>query len=162
MNKIKLTMVTVAIVVLATNAAYAQMQGKWQERMQQHKETIYKELNLTAEQQAKLAQNRKVQHENTMKLRAALKEKEAKLREELKAPGVTRAIIQPLVDEIKSLQAQLIDNRVSGIFAVKEILTPEQFAKFQGMMAKQQKNKKMRMETLKQNRQCLQKIPLAN
>ena len=50
--------------------------------------------------------------------------------------------IEPLANEIKSLQAQLIDSRINGIFAVKEILTPEQFAKFQQMAEKWQKERK--------------------
>jgi len=38
--------------------------------------------------------------------------------------------------EIKRLQANMVDKRVDGIFKVKEILTPEQFAKLETMKDK--------------------------
>jgi Spy/CpxP family protein refolding chaperone len=70
----------------------------------------------------------------------------------MKNPAVTVASVQPLVNEIKSLQTQIIDGRISGIFAVKEILTPEQFAKFQQTTEKWQKNKKGRFHNWREKR----------
>jgi len=107
-----------------------------------HEEYFAKELNLTPDQQEKLTQNRKVQHEKVVRLRKALKEKEEKLGKALKGPAVTRAALEPIANDIKSLQAQLIDNRIDSILAVKQVLTPEQAAKFEEMAQQyRQKNR---------------------
>jgi Spy/CpxP family protein refolding chaperone len=146
MKKIKLMIIGLAVVFLAASAAYAQTESKYQERGDWQKGRIFKELNLTQDQQKKLEGNRAAQRGEMTNLRAAMKEKQAKLREELKNPSVTKASVEPLVSELKSLQGQSLDHRINGIFEVKEILTPEQFAKFQQMTEKRQENKKGRFQ----------------
>jgi Spy/CpxP family protein refolding chaperone len=131
-----------AIVFLGLSVSYAQGQEKYRQGGQNKKESIFKELNLSPEQNKKLEDNRKAQEQEFSKLREAIKEKHAKLQEELKNPAVTRGAVEPLVNEIKSLQANLIDLRINGIFAVKAILTPEQFAKFNQIVEKQIKDRK--------------------
>jgi len=142
MKKAKLIIIGLAVVFLATSTVYAQMPGHRQKPADESRGRMAKELNLTQEQQVKLEANRKAQRQEVNKLLTAIKEKQAQLGEELKKPGVTRAAIQPLANEIKSLQAQLMDSRLNGIFAVKKIFTPEQFAKFQQMTEKRQENRK--------------------
>ena len=134
------------MVFLMVSAGYAETQSECQQRGDRHKGRIFKELNLTQEQQKKLEENQKAQREEMTKLRSAIKEKQAKLQEELKNIAVTRAAVEPLVNEIKSLQAQLIELRIKGIFTVKKILTPEQFAKFQQMMEKRGEGRKGRFK----------------
>ena len=147
MNKINRLAIGLAIVFLATSMAYAQMQGGFKQHKDKQREGIFKELNLTQEQQKKLEENRKAQRAEMSKLHEAIKEKQAKLQEELKNPGATRSTVLPLVNEIKSLQAQLIDHRINGIFAVKGILTQEQFVKFQSLIEKRQENRKGALRT---------------
>jgi len=124
MKRIKVLVVGFAIVFFTLSAAYAQGQGKYHQGGQGDKESIFKELNLTPEQKQKLEDNR------------------LKLQEKLNDPAVTRSSVEPLISEIKIIQAELIDHRINGIFAVKAILTPEQFAKFNQLMEKQMKSKK--------------------
>lgn len=155
MKKINSTIIGLAVVILTVSAVYAQTQGESQQRGDGQKGRIFKELNLTPEQQKKLEENRKAQGEEMTNLRTAIKEKQTKLQEELKNPAVTKAIVESLVNEIKSLQAQLIDHRINGIFAVKEILTPEQFVKFEQMTEKGHKNKKGYMQNWRNNRKCI-------
>jgi Spy/CpxP family protein refolding chaperone len=152
MKKINSIIIGLAVVILTVSAVYAQTQGESQQRGDGQKGSIFKELNLTSEQQKKLAENRNAQREEMAKLHTAIKEKQTKLQEELKNPAVTRAIVEPLVNEIKSLGAQLIENRINGIFAVKEILTPEQFVKFEQMTEKGHKNKKGYMQNWRNDR----------
>ncbi|MCX5707429.1 MAG: Spy/CpxP family protein refolding chaperone [Candidatus Omnitrophica bacterium] len=139
MKRTRVTVIGLAIVFLALSAAYAQGQEKYRQGGQGKKESIFKELKLTPEQEKKLEDNRKAQQQEMQDLREALKANHEKLQVKLKDPAVTRAAIEPLVNEIKSLQAKLIDHRINGIFAVKTILTPEQFAKFNEIMEKQMK-----------------------
>jgi len=111
-----------------------------------------KDLNLTPQQQQKLRDNRKAQRERMSQLLNQMKEKQQILRQELKKPSVTKASLAPILAEIKSLQAQLINSRVDGILAVKEILTPEQFAKFQEVTAHGQKGMRERFHQWRENR----------
>jgi len=97
---------------------------------------LAKELNLTPEQQSNMQANRKAQREEMSKLVDVIKGKQQALREKMKDPSVTRAMVEPIVDELKSLHAKMLDQRVNGIFAVKGILTAEQFVKFQELMDK--------------------------
>ena len=150
MKKTKLIIIGLAVFFLMVSSAYAQMQGEDKPAGGRFKENIYQELNLTPEQQKKLEENRQAQREKTSQLRTAMKEKEKQLQQTLKDPAVTRANVEPVVNEIKSLQAQLIDQRVSGIFAVKEILTPEQVIKFNQLMEKRKEDKKGRFQQWRQ------------
>ncbi|MFH1458074.1 MAG: periplasmic heavy metal sensor [Candidatus Omnitrophota bacterium] len=133
-----------AVLFLSAGTLYAQPPDKEEGTCDGPKGRMFKELNLTQEQQSRLEQNRKAQRIEMKKLHEAVNEKHAKLQEALKNPSVTRELVQPLADEIKFLQAQLIDHRMNGIFAAKEILTREQFAKFQEKTEKRKEGKKGR------------------
>ena len=103
---------------------------------------IFKELNLTEEQKDKIKQNRKTQHEAMKGFRAQLMKKHAELKEKLSNPDVTRASVEPIAAELNALQAKIMNCRLDGIFAVKEILTPEQYAKFQEKVKEKVENRK--------------------
>ena len=111
-----------------------------------------KTLNLTPEQQQKLQDNRKAQRERMSQLLNQLKEKQQILRQELKKPSVTKASIAPIMSELNTLQSQLMNLRIDGILAVKEILTPEQFAKFQQMTGNKQQGMRERLRNWRENR----------
>lgn len=142
MGKKKIMFIGVAAFFFALSAAYGQEQEGFKQHGEEKYGKIVKELNLAPEQQKSLEENRKAQREEMKKTHLEIKEKHAKLREALKNPDVTRAAVEPLVNEIKFLQSQLIDRRINGIFTVKEILTKEQFVKFQQLMEKRQEKRK--------------------
>lgn len=145
MKTIKAFALGLAAIFLITNLTYAQPPEKQQERQERQKEKkaqLFKELGLSPQQQQNLEENRKAQHEEMGKARKAMDENYAKLRAAMNDPGVTRASVQPIVNEMKALQSKMIDGRVDGIFTVKEILTPEQFAKFQQLMEKKMDQKR--------------------
>ncbi|MDD5438686.1 MAG: periplasmic heavy metal sensor [Candidatus Omnitrophica bacterium] len=102
---------------------------------------LVRELNITKEQQEKLKANRVAQMEKMKTLRTAMQEQRTRLMNALKDPAVTRAGVEPIVTDIKTLEGQKIELRTDGIFAVKEILTPEQFTRFQEKMEKARKQK---------------------
>lgn len=107
------------------------------------KEEMKKELGLTPEQDKNL-EAAKAAHRDTAKaLREELKARKTELKDAISKPGTTRAQVEPLVNDIKALEAKITDNRIDGIFAVKAILTPEQFAKLEAM---REKHMKERME----------------
>ncbi len=137
MHRIK-TMIAVSVATFfMAGVAFAQpMEEGVAYRQKNIKEAIHKKLGLTPEQQQKLEENRKAQEEAMKKLHEGMKQQREKLQEALKNPEATRASVEPIVTEMKSLQAQLIDQRMNGIFTAKSILTPEQFAQFNEMAGK--------------------------
>jgi len=156
MKKTKLIIIGLGVFFLTVSSGYAQMQGADRPAGGRLKEGIYKELNLTPEQQKKLEENRKAQREKTSQLHTAMRGKEKELQQALKDPAITRAKVEPFVNEIKSLQAQLIDQRISGIFAVKEILTPEQIARFNQLMEKRKEGRKGRFQEWRERRKGME------
>jgi len=94
-------------------------------------EAIKKDLNLTADQEKALKESKEAFRVQAKDLRLKLKEKRQLLQAELSKPGVTRQQVEPIVAEIKALQSDTIEQKVNGILKIKEILTPEQFAKLQ-------------------------------
>jgi Spy/CpxP family protein refolding chaperone len=144
MKKMALIVTCFLALFLATGTLYAQPKFKGEGRWGEKQDRMAKELNLTQEQQSQLQENRKAQYEQRVGLYKAIKEKEMKLREALTNPAVTRGSVEGLANEIKSLQAQLIDARMNSIFTAKEVLTPEQFAKFQAMTEEHQGSRRGR------------------
>lgn len=94
-------------------------------------EAAVNRLNLSAEQKEKIKALRQNHKQQMMELRRSLKEARLKLKEYLDKPEATRDSIAPLANDIKNILAKMVDQRVEGIFAVKSILTPEQFSQLQ-------------------------------
>ena len=92
---------------------------------------FFKELNLTPEQKEKLKAQREAKKEDNKATREQLKTKMQALHEEITKPGTTRADVNGLVSEVGALKGQMFSQKIDGVFAMKEVLTPEQFAKMQ-------------------------------
>lgn len=137
-NAIKTIIGVIVILALAAGPAFAEgmggcAAGHAKGCFKEKKEAVFKELNLTPEQD-KLLKEAKAAHRTEMEeLGKALKAKRDALQNALSAPGVTRKQVEPIASEIKSLEAQMVDRRIDGILKIKEILTPEQYQKLQGM-----------------------------
>ena len=115
--------------------AYAEYEGDNPEGGKGYKhgegKEFMKELNLTPEQKEKLKAQREAKKENNKATREQLKTKMQALHEEITKPGTTRADVNELVGEVSALKGQMFSQRIDGVFAMKEILTPAQFAKMQ-------------------------------
>lgn len=97
---------------------------------QQRIQEIYNQLNLT-ENQKKQLDVIKQQHRATMEnVRQRLKINKEALQEELMKTQLDRPKINEIHNQIKILQSQIEDERLSSILLVRAILTPEQFTKF--------------------------------
>jgi Spy/CpxP family protein refolding chaperone len=156
MNKVRVYVFTLAALLLLTGAASAnnEVSVKGDKSKEYGKAGIFQELNLTEQQQKRLGDNRAVQRQEVEKIRLVLREKMEKLQQALRNPSATRVSVEPIVNEIKSLQAKMTDLKVNGIFSVREILTPEQFAKFQEMMDKNKKERKDNFRMWKDKANC--------
>ena len=154
-KKMGYLMLVTASFLLVTAVAYAQ-ENKETKRpgrsgQPRQEETIFEQLNLTPEQKQRLEDNRQAQRQQAQEVIATLKDKRRNLQKILKNPSATRSSVREIVDDIKALQSKQTDLRLDGIFSVKEILTTEQYVKFQGLMEKQAE--KMRRK-FKQCKNC--------
>ncbi len=82
----------------------------------------------TPEQQQKLQDIQSTSRAKIKELTESMKAKRDALDKELSSASATRASVAPLISELKSLEAQFLDERVNRVFAIKEALTAEQFA----------------------------------
>jgi Spy/CpxP family protein refolding chaperone len=85
-------------------------------------------FNLTPEQEKALAAEQNGPGMN-MTMMEQMKAKAQSLDATIAKPGTTRADVNGLIAEISKLQTQMFSQRVDHLFAMKKILTPEQFAK---------------------------------
>ncbi|MDD5347097.1 MAG: Spy/CpxP family protein refolding chaperone [Candidatus Omnitrophica bacterium] len=126
--------------------------GRMQRGPDEHFDAVFKELNLTPEQQQKLFGQRSFQE----KQRAVLREKMSVLRKEMTAElnkeKTDRKRLKVLVDRMKVLMGERIQHRVESILALKDILTPEQFKKLNEKMNRFEFRKGGRNEKISHHR----------
>jgi Spy/CpxP family protein refolding chaperone len=96
-------------------------------------------LGLTPEQKSKIKVIRDEFRTRQMAIKNALNAKHEALRQELDGDVPVRAKAEPIVVEIKALQAQLIDNRVDVVFKLREIYSPKQIKMIKEHAAQQRK-----------------------
>lgn len=121
---------------------------KMHEHMEKRFDMLLEKLNLTAQQKAQLENHRASHKKAGKKFHEAMMRYHRALKDELEKGILNRTEIQNIVTEIKSLMAQSIDDRVSAILAIRDILTPEQFKQLQAEREKMH-------QTMK--RQCIKK-----
>jgi len=102
-------------------------------------EKMVEQLDLTEEQKGLIKQHQASHREKMKSLMETLKEKKTRLRQELEKTDINKKRLTTLVNEIKPLLGRQLDMRVEGILAMKEILTPEQFQKFQELIKQRPK-----------------------
>jgi Spy/CpxP family protein refolding chaperone len=93
-----------------------------------------KALNLTAQQEQQIRELQKSNFERSKQLRAELRDKRNALGEELNKQSSDMSKVKALAADIKDIEGRLIDQRVESVIKMKEILTPEQYQKFQNTM----------------------------
>jgi len=127
----KLTAVGVAVLMAASPLAYAEPRGGGPGYEGVEPKGFFKELNLTQEQKDKLKAQRESRREANKVLREQLKAKMQALHQEISKPGTKEADVAGLVGEVNALKGQMFTQMIDGVFAMKDVLTPEQFAKMQ-------------------------------
>ena len=87
-------------------------------------------LDISAEQKQRLSAEKKHHNERIKALQDSLHSKRAELTAELDKPVSDKAKLDADSAEMKSLMSQMMDERLSSVLRIKEILTPEQYKKF--------------------------------
>jgi len=97
------------------------------------KEDFIKTLGLTQQQQDQIQKQRDASKEKSAQFKSELKDKRAQLKAELDKPALDKAKIDSITSDIMGKQ---LDERVNDIILMKQVLTPEQFRKFQEKRSK--------------------------
>ena len=97
---------------------------------------IFKQIGLTDSQKKQLEVNKKQHQERMKSIWQQIKTNREALRDELMKPQMDMPKITALQDQIKILQSQIEDIKLSSILTVRTILTTEQFTKFINLMPK--------------------------
>jgi len=146
-TKMRLIVVMAVISVFIAGSVFAMGPGACSDEgnkacFKDKKESFKKELNLTAEQDKMLTEAKTAHRTEMETLMKAVKAKREELRNAIAKPGITRQNLEPIIADMKALEAQMVDHRVNGILKVKSILSPEQFQKLEKMKEGRQKGRK--------------------
>ena len=106
------------------------------DRKHEAMKNVIAELGLTPEQQNQIDAQRKKQRKETEALRIKLQARRAVLQEELNKPSVNRAAVSDLVKKVNTIRGDMFSQRIEGILAMKEILTPDQYDELKERMKK--------------------------
>lgn len=146
-KKMMAVMVMTVAVLFIAGSAFAfgrcggiEKDGKNCPQGKEMRREMAKDLGLTPDQEKLLDAQKEASRNEGKALHDAMKAKKSELQAAIAKPGATRAQVEPIVAELKALESQMVEKRVNGIFAVKAILTPEQFAKLEAMKEKHMKD----------------------
>ncbi len=107
-------------------------------KVETRRQELYKDLNLTPAQKKLLEENKKARRETMKALFSQTQEKRTAIRQELQKDELNIGKITQVNNELKILDAQMLDHKLEGILEVRKILTPEQFKKFMTKMEERQ------------------------
>ena len=141
-----IALLIIAALAISPPAGYASssddsrpQEGKAQDgKMEAGRQELYKDLNLSDAQKKLLGENKRKHREEMKSLFSQMKEKREAIRRELQKNELSIGKIAQINNELKILDAQMLDHKLEGILEVRKILTPEQFRKFMTKMSQRQ------------------------
>lgn len=101
-----------------------------QKDMEQRRQNIMDQLNLSPEQKKQLENNRTKDRKDMQPLFERMRDYRTSLKEELMKPKLDMDKINDIQAKIKYLQNETTDKRLNSIIGVRKIMTQEQFNKF--------------------------------
>lgn len=124
-------------VMILTSNIYAHTPGDhspeheaMREKMKARMVEVFKQLDLSPEQEKQLEAHRNKHREQAEEFRKSIKAKREEIRNELQKQELNMEKINKIHSELKSLRSKKADHRLDGILEVRKILTTEQFVKF--------------------------------
>jgi Spy/CpxP family protein refolding chaperone len=91
---------------------------------------LQERVGLTDQQVAEIRSTLEAQREAMRQDARELRAARLRMRQLLTAPTADPAAVQGVTDEVKALQARMLDRRVQNQLAIRAKLTPEQFGKW--------------------------------
>lgn len=110
--------------------------GKTETKMESRFQRVFKELNLTPEQEERLKNHRAGSREEMKAFHKKMSDKRKELGDEIQKQELDMEKINQLNSELKAMHSEMQDNRLKDILEAREILTPEQFGKFREFIEK--------------------------
>ncbi|MBU1862502.1 MAG: periplasmic heavy metal sensor [Candidatus Omnitrophica bacterium] len=102
---------------------------------------VMEELGLSAEQKEQLKEHQYQQQLKKIETRNQIQIKELELRHELEKTTVDKEKVASIVQELKNFSGTKIEQRVDSVLALRAILTPAQYEKFQTIGVGKVKNR---------------------
>ena len=102
----------------------------WAKHGDHDKGDFFQKLNLTEDQKKQLEGIWQKQMEAKKATFEQIEVNGVALNKELTQPTLDMNKINELQGQLKTLQAQMVDNRLNSMLEIKKILTPEQFGKY--------------------------------
>ena len=99
-------------------------------KIEEKRQNIWDQLNLTPEQKKQLEENKAKNREAMKAVFEKMKSYRESLKTELMKPELDMNKINGIQAQIKALQSQMVDDRLNSILGVRSVLTREQFEKF--------------------------------
>lgn len=143
----------VGVMLLSSNV-YSQPPGdnvnrheEMREKMKARMLEVFKQLDLSPEQEEQLKAHRNNHREQAGEFRESLRAKKEAIRNELQNEELNMEEIYRIHNELKGLLSNKADHRLEGILEVRKILTAEQFRKFCKLRKDMRQMKKRRKES---------------
>jgi len=150
-KRLKVAGVLAAIAVITSSWSTALSFAQWDdspdmgfERKHDKMKNIMETLNLSQEQKDQVAKQHHTNKEKFRVLRDRMAAKRLELKKELEESVADMNKVNSIVSDIKVMMGEQLELRVGNILTMKQILTPEQFKRLQGMK-KDKPDKKSRM-----------------
>ena len=126
----------IGMILLSSNV-YSQPTGDFppgreamREKMKARMLEVFKQLDLSPEQEKQLNAHRKGHREEGKEIHESIRAKREAMKEELQKQDLDMEKINKIHSELKSMHSKKADHRLEGILEVRKILTNEQFVKF--------------------------------
>ncbi|MFC1644195.1 Spy/CpxP family protein refolding chaperone [Candidatus Omnitrophota bacterium] len=135
----------------AKGAGFEGSEGKKGKDHEKYFQEMIDKMDLSKEQREQFKTHREEQKAQMKELKDALKEKRKALHAELKNYDSDESTIKSTVAELKTIQGQMLDQKVNSFLGMKKILTPEQFQKMNELRDEKRKQKHEKMQGYKKD-----------
>ena len=126
----------IGLMLLASNVysqpteRYSQGHEEMREKMKARMLEVFKQLDLSPEQEKQLESHRSNHREQAREIHTSIRAKKEEMRDELQKQELNMDKINKIHSELKNLHSKKADHRLDGILKVRKILTTGQFVKF--------------------------------
>ena len=127
-----LTIVSLFFLVSAASASSRDFRGKRGEMFHRASfPVVMEQLNLSDQQKQELKEQRYQLKRKKIEIKSKIALKRLELRHELHKKDTSKKIVDKIAQDLKNLQASMLDLRIEGIMKFKSILTPDQLSKLE-------------------------------
>ncbi len=149
---------SVVLMLLAASTSYAmpdfkgpRSEGREGENHEKRFQDMTEKLDLSEGQREQLKAHRDQQKARMKELKEELRTNYKTLRKELENYDSDERIVKGTAAKLKTIQAQLLDQKVDNFLAMRKILTPEQFRKMSELREERREQWREKMQSRKKH-----------